>query len=378
MECQSSPLEGMVIMQNSLDQFYRGKSVLLTGHTGFKGAWVSLWLSRLGARVIGYSLTPPTDPNFFELCNMKEQIINIEGDIRNIEHLQQTIQDYRPEIVFHMAAQSLVRKSYQDPVETFSSNVMGTVNLLEAVRRSDCVRSAVIITSDKCYENQEWVWPYREGDRLGGYDPYSSSKACAELVSEAYVRSFFNPRKYNEYGLALATARAGNVIGGGDWAEDRLIPDCIKAIINHKPIIIRNPLAVRPWQHVLDPLHGYLQLGQALYEKGPDINGPWNFGPRDKAKSVQWMVENLTRQWGEEAAWTLDQNANPHEAHFLKLDSSKAYAGLGWQAVWDTQKALEQTIAWYKAYVNNENLLAFSLDQIHDYEKSWIEMRGRQ
>lgn len=375
MECQSSTLEGMVAMHQILQQFYRRKRVLLTGHTGFKGAWMSLWLAHLGASVTGYALKPPTHPNFFNLCNIQEQITSMDGDIRDFDHLNSIVQKEQPEIVFHMAAQSLVRKSYLDPLETYSSNIMGTVNLLEAVRCNKCVKSVVIITSDKCYENQEWVWPYREEDRLGGFDPYSSSKACGELISQAYVRSFFDPYICKGYGPALATARAGNVIGGGDWAEERLIPDCIKALSERKSIIIRNPLAVRPWQHVLDPLHGYLLLGKALYEKGSEFNGAWNFGPQDEARSVQWIVKHLTHQWGQEAVWELDSNANPHEANYLKLDSSKAQSKLGWKAIWSIQKALEQTIIWYKAYLNKENLLDISLEQIHDYELSWVEKR---
>ena len=282
------------------DNFWRGKRVFMTGHTGFKGSWLSLWLQSMGAQVVGYALAPPTNPSLFEVAEVGKGMTSIIGDIRDLEKLRAVFTEHKPDIVIHMAAQPLVRYSYIEPVETYATNVMGTVNLLEAVRSTPSVKAVVNITSDKCYENREWVWGYRENEAMGGYDPYSSSKGCAELVASAYRNSYFHPDKYQQHGVAIASARAGNVIGGGDWAGDRLIPDILRAIVLGEPVHIRSPHAIRPWQHVLEPLSGYLQLAQKLYTDGTAYAEGWNFGPNEEdAKPVQWIVEKLTESWGE-------------------------------------------------------------------------------
>jgi len=343
--------------------------VLLTGHTGFKGSWLSLWLQSMGAKVIGYALAPPTDPSLFVAANVAEGMISHEGDIRDFAALAAAFEKHRPEIVIHMAAQALVRYSYANPIETYSTNVMGTVHLLEAARLTDSVRAIVNVTSDKCYENREWIWGYRENEPMGGYDPYSNSKGCAELVASAYRASFFNPNDFAKHGVALASARAGNVIGGGDWAEDRLIPDIMRAITQNKPVNIRNPHAIRPWQHVLEPLSGYLLLAQKLYEEGAGYAEGWNFGPNDEdAKPVQWIVDKLTKTWGEGASWVLDGGDHPHEAHYLKLDCSKAKARLDWHPHWNLPTTLDNIIRWNKQWIAGENMQKASLQQIADYQ----------
>jgi CDP-glucose 4,6-dehydratase len=319
--------------------------------------------------VIGYSLKPPTVPNLFEICGVEGRVTSINGDVRDLESLKCVLYKYMPEVVIHMAAQSLVRYSFKEPVETYETNILGTVNVLEACRNTPSVRVILNVTSDKCYENREGVRGVREDDPMGGYDPYSSSKGCAELVSNAYARSFFNPGDYQKHGKALATVRAGNVIGGGDWAEDRLIPDCVRAFMEEKPIAVRYPDAVRPWQHVLEPLYGYLLLAKCLYKEGALFSGGWNFGPDEGgAKSVAWVVEKVTALWGDTAAWSVDKRNNPHEAHYLQLDCSKAKSKLGWYPSLDTGSALEQTVAWYKAYWNGEDMFDFSIAQIESYE----------
>jgi len=356
---------------NILNNFYLGKKVLITGHTGFKGSWLSCWLHELGAHVVGYALKPSTTPNLFEICNLEKKVTSITGDVRDAHKLKIVMEKYKPEIVFHLAAQPLVRYSYKEPVETYETNVMGTVNLLEACRHIPSVRVIIVVTSDKCYENHEWVRGYREDDSLGGYDPYSSSKGCAELISNAYVRSFFNPDNYEKHGVALATVRAGNVLGGGDWTEDRIIPDCIKALSENKPIVLRYPEAIRPWQHVLEPLYGYLLLGRHLYESGQEFVGAWNFGSDDRdAKSVRWVVEQITKMWGAPLPITIKQGGNPHEAKYLKLDCSKAKTKLDWYPIWDLNHALRKTVEWYKAYYNQENMINITLRQIRTYEES--------
>lgn len=349
--------------------FWSGKKVFLTGHTGFKGSWLSLWLREVGAEVTGYALQPPTTPSLFEEADVGSGMRSIVADIRDGERFAADMRAAAPEIVIHMAAQPLVRHSYIAPVETYETNVMGTVNLLEAVRQTPTVKAVVNVTSDKCYENREWEWGYRETDHLGGHDPYSNSKGCAELVTAAYRNSYFNPEKYHSHGVALASARAGNVIGGGDWAQDRLIPDMMRAIEQGRPIHIRSPHAIRPWQHVLEPLGGYLQLAEKLYTDGNSFAEAWNFGPRDEdAKPVQWIVEQLVALWGGSASWQLDGQAHPHEATYLKLDCSKARSRLGWQPRWTLQHALEQIVAWHKAHSQGQDMRQLTLSQIRSYQ----------
>ncbi len=353
-------------------EFWFGKKVLLTGHTGFKGSWLAIWLQKLGAEVIGYSLDPPTTPSLYEVANVQRNIRSIKGDIRDLTGLQTSLRDYQPDIVIHMAAQSLVRPSYDDPVETYSTNVMGTVNVLEAVRTQDkgSVKAVLVVTTDKCYENKEWLWGYRENERMGGKDPYSNSKGCAELVTAAYRDSFFNVENYSKHGVAVASARAGNVIGGGDWAQDRLIPDILKAISRGERVKIRNPHAIRPWQHVLEPLAGYMCLIEKLYDDAPAYSEGWNFGPDDSnAKDVRSIVESLTGLWGEGAGWDIDKGEHVHEANYLKLDCSKARSLLGFMPKLELFDALEWIVAWSKAYEGGEDMYAFTASQIEKYEK---------
>lgn len=341
---------------------------MLTGHTGFKGSWLSLWLQSMGTQVVGYALVPPTSPSLFEVAGVGKGMTSIIGDIRDLEHLRRVFAEHQPQIVIHMAAQPLVRYSYVEPVETYSTNVMGTVNLLEAVRSTDGVKAVVNVTTDKCYENREWAWGYRENEPMGGYDPYSSSKGCAELVTAAYRNSYFHPAKYKEHGVAIASGRAGNVIGGGDWADDRLIPDILRAITQGNAVNIRNPHAIRPWQHVLEPLSGYLLLAQKLYEEGASYAEGWNFGPNDEdAKPVQWIVEKLTQAWGEGANWVLDGGDHPHEAHYLKLDCSKAKSRLDWHPKWHLDESLNVIVEWQRAYRNGKDMKAMTLNQIQQY-----------
>ena len=343
--------------------FWNGKTVFVTGHTGFKGGWMAHWLSELGACVHGYALDPPTEPNFFSETNLQERLVSSNiGDIRDLGLLDKAIKQLKPEIIIHMAAQPLVRESYQTPVETFSANVMGTVNLLEASRRVGTVKAIINITTDKCYENKEWTWPYRETDRLGGHDPYSASKACAEVVAAAYRSSFLSTAD-----IQLASVRAGNVIGGGDWATDRLMPDFLRALDVGETLRIRSPNAVRPWQHVLEPLSGYLMLAEQLYKTGETFAGAWNFGPNeDDARSVEWIVTQLCDRIPG-ARWEFEKIGQLHEAGLLKLDSSKAKKYLGWAPRWDLETALKNTIEWHKAWRNGEDMKAFSSKQIQTY-----------
>ncbi|MEN6349498.1 MAG: CDP-glucose 4,6-dehydratase [Syntrophomonas sp.] len=360
-------------MVAAFEEFYKDKKVLITGHTGFKGAWMALWLLHLGATVAGYALKPPTRPSFFTLCKLKNKLRHVNGDIRDYKKLSSFIKEFQPEIVIHMAAQSLVRESYEEPLLTYSTNVMGTVNLLEAARHCPSVQAVINVSSDKCYQNMEWVWGYRESDSLGGDDPYSSSKGCMELISRAYSHSYFNPRDYEQHGIALATVRAGNVIGGGDWAQDRLLPDLMRALIAGKPVNIRFPQAVRPWQHVLEALGAYLFLAQKLCLQGPHFGGAWNFGPVDEeSKTVRWIVDYVIDHWGGANGFCLDNDNHPHESGHLALDCSKARKILGWSPVWNLPTALQNTITWYKAYINNEDVVETSLKQISDYEKALI------
>ena len=345
--------------------FWKDRKVFITGHTGFKGSWLSLWLKQLGAIVTGYALEAPTDPAIFNVASANQALcLSIHGDICDAGAFTKAMQDAKPEIVIHMAAQSLVRDSYTDPVRTYSTNVMGTVNMLEAVRNTSSVRAILNITTDKCYENNEWVWGYRENEPMGGHDPYSNSKGCAELVSAAYRKSFLQ-----EAGIALATARAGNVIGGGDWAKDRIVPDAMSAFIDNKPLLVRNPLATRPWQHVLEPLSGYLLLCQKLIEKPQEYDQGWNFGPDDEdAQPVSRLADIMTKKWGEDAQWDLDEGFHPHEARDLKLDCSKAKTLLKWNPIWGLEQALNETVQWYKAWHNNEDMHTFTLKQIENYQ----------
>jgi CDP-glucose 4,6-dehydratase len=356
--------------------FWHGKRVFLTGHTGFKGSWMSLWLQSMGADVRGLALNPPTHPALFTRAQVTQGMHSEIGDIRDYNTVLKAMVAAKPDIVIHMAAQPLVRQSYIDPVQTYATNVMGTVHLLEAVRKTNSVRAIVNVTTDKCYENKEWMWGYREDEPMGGYDPYSSSKGCSELVSMAYRQSFFNADVYEKHGVALATARAGNVIGGGDWAADRLVPDVLRAVEQGQVVQIRSPYAIRPWQHVLEPLSGYLQLAQALYEGGPRFAEAFNFGPADDdAKSVQWIVQALSQLWGGGATWALDEGAHPHEANFLKLDCSKAKAVLGWEPHWRLPEALAQIVKWHKAHISGENMRDVCLQQILDYSQKLTEIK---
>ena len=351
--------------------FWEKKKVFITGHTGFKGSWLSLWLHSLGAIVTGYALTPPTIPSLFELCKIDNLITSIIGDVRNGELLNRAMLEASPEIVIHMAAQSIVRDSYKDPVETYSTNVMGTVNLFEAVRRCKGVKAVINVTTDKCYENREWYWGYRENEPMGGYDPYSNSKACSELVTSSYRNSFFNSKDYDAHGVGIASARSGNVIGGGDWAPDRLVPDCVRSILKGEKIIIRNPQAIRPWQHVLEPLWGYLILAQRLYEKGPKYADAWNFGPDDQdARTVEWVVSRMCVKWVENAAYVVDAGNHPHEAHYLKLDCSKAKSELQWYPKWNLEQAIDKVIEWVQAYREGKDVNRICQRQIEEYEKT--------
>ena len=349
-------------------QFWVGKRVFLTGHTGFKGSWLSLWLQSMGANVTGFALLPPTTPSLFEVAHVADGMQSIMGDVRNLADLQKAMIDAKPEVVIHMAAQALVRHSYDNPVETYSINVMGAVHLLEAVRGTPSVKAVLNVTSDKCYENREWVWGYRENEPMGGFDPYSNSKGCAELVTSAYRNSYFHPEKYKEHGVAIATGRAGNVIGGGDWAEDRLIPDVMRAIAQGRPVRIRNPHSTRPWQHVLEPLSGYLLLAQGLFEQGSAFAEGWNFGPNDDdTRPVSWVLEQLIQSWGDGVSWSHDEGKHPHESHCLKLDCAKAKSRLGWQPKWHLKTALDKVVDWQKQYVQGADMKAVTLSQINVY-----------
>lgn len=346
--------------------FWKGKKIFLTGHTGFKGSWLSLWLASMGAKVTGYALAPNTTPNLFEVLAIDSLIEKSHiADIRDLAGLQNAMAEAKPDVVIHMAAQPLVRYSYVNPVETYATNVMGTVHVLEGTRTTKSVRATVVVTTDKCYENKEWVWGYRENEPMGGYDPYSNSKGCAELVTAAYRQSYFSaPNSSNK----IASARAGNVIGGGDWSEDRLIPDAIKAFEANKPLMIRNPLATRPWQHVLEPLSGYLILAQALYERGLAFASGWNFGPQDEDnRSVQEVVDLLISGWGDSTSWEKEGSEHPHEANLLKLDCSKARAQLGWAPKWNLENAVQKIVEWQKAYQAKKNMQEVSLTQINQY-----------
>lgn len=354
-------------------KFWADRRVLVTGHTGFKGGWLVLWLERLGARVAGLSLPPPTDPSLFLTAGveagMEDSVI---GDIRDPVAIDAALERTRPEIVFHLAAQPLVLRSHEQPIETLDVNVMGTARLLDALRRRGGARAAVIVTSDKCYENREWPWGYRETEAMGGRDPYSASKGCAELVAAAFRSSYFDPADHARHGLGVATARAGNVVGGGDWADDRLVPDLVRGLAAGRPTAIRNPSAIRPWQHVLEPLSGYLGLARRLVEDGPDFAEAWNFGPRDEdAQPVGRIADTVASLWNDGAGgaeWERDLRSRPRENVHLKLDHSKATARLGWRPRWDLDTTLRHTIAWYRAWTRGGDMRATTLAQIAEYE----------
>ena len=349
--------------------FWKDCNVFVTGHTGFKGSWLCLWLDALGAKTTGYGLDPPTDPNLFEQAGVASAMRSVIADIRDFARLKNEIAECQPDVIIHLAAQSVVRRGYQDPIETYSSNVMGTVHLLEAVRqlKRECV--VVNVTSDKCYANREWIWGYRENERMGGRDPYSNSKGCAELVTSAYRDSFFPRDSIVQHGVALASARAGNAIGGGDWTSDQLIPDLMRAFLTGSSCLIRNPSAFRPWQFVLEPLRGYLVLAEKLSENPSHFVSGWNFGPEDTdARPVSWIADELVRSWGNGASWTRDTSIQPHEAHALKLDASKAKACLGWRPKLSLKPALAWIVEWYRAFQAGENLRRVTTRQIERYE----------
>jgi len=343
-------------------ELWKGRRVLLTGHTGFKGAWLALLLERLGAEVTGFALAPPTQPSLFELARAGEALRDLRGDVRDLPAVRRAVDETKPEIVIHTAAQSLVRTSYEEPVATYATNVMGTVHVLEAARHAPSVRAVLVVTSDKCYENREWVWGYRENEPMGGSDPYSSSKGCAELVTGAYRASFF------QSGAAVASARAGNVIGGGDWAPNRLLPDAARAFSAGRPLEVRNPRAVRPWQHVLEPLSGYVALAEALQEDGAAFAGAWNFGPADEdARTVGDVVERFTQLWGGGARWEATPGVHPHEAHLLRLDCAKARTVLGWRPRTRLDEALQWTADWYGSWRRGVDMREFTREQIERY-----------
>jgi CDP-glucose 4,6-dehydratase len=365
MEFGKSALESMEINNN----FWLGKKIFLTGHTGFKGAWLSIWLKVLGANVIGFSLPPDTKPNMFQLIEKDIDIESIFGDVRDFELVKKSIIHHKPDFVIHLAAQSIVRQSYTSPLETFQVNVIGTANILEAIRHVGSIRAAVCITSDKCYENREWIWKYRENDPMGGWDPYSASKGCSELVISSYRKSFFHTDQYDKHGVAIASARAGNVIGGGDWGADRLIPDIMRAFSENKKVIIRNPNSIRPWQHVLDLLKGYILLSERLCEHGPEYADAWNFGPSDSDEvTVLGIVEHIAKLWRDGASWSIVPDSIHHEATMLKLDSSKARSRLGWVPKLNITDALDHLVSWYRNYYNSRsNVYSFTEDQILSY-----------
>jgi len=358
-----------IILENMFGGIFKNKKVFVTGHTGFQGSWLSLWLRLLGAKVIGYSLRPPTKPSLFEVLRLNEEIKHIVGDVRDHSFLQRCMIKNKPDIVFHLAAQPLVRLSYQKPIDTFHTNVLGTVNVLDAIRHTPTVRSGIIITSDKCYENNGWVFAYRENDQLGGHDPYSASKGAAEIITTSYSRSFFNSKKNTKIGIS--TVRAGNVIGGGDWAQDRIIPDCMRSLFVKKPIQVRNPKAIRPWQHVLEPISGMLLLAQKLLGDPESYNGAWNFGPNTSLSfTVEFIVKKILKEWKRTAKWedVSKRTKNTlHEAKYLKIDSTKASARLGWQTIYSIDETINETISWYWNYLERNDMRKFTESQIRTY-----------
>jgi CDP-glucose 4,6-dehydratase len=362
-------MENVGLKMNPL--FWAGKRVFLTGHTGFKGSWLTLWLSKMDAVVKGYSLAPPTSTSLFVEAGVADDVNSQIADIRDLDVLFASMSEFEPEVVIHMAAQPLVRLSYSAPVDTYSTNVMGTVHLLDCCRRIESIRSIVVVTSDKCYQNNEWLWGYRENEPMGGFDPYSNSKGCTELVVSSFRDSYFSPDNYSEHCVALGSARAGNVIGGGDWAEDRLVPDILTAFQSGERVIIRNPHAIRPWQHVLEPLSGYLLLAERLYDSA-SFSGAWNFGPNESdAKPVEYIVDVLSQLWGDGSSWAVCDGDHPHEAHYLKLDCSKAKSLLNWHPKWELENALAKIVSWHKAWLGNEDMKTHCLKEIEVFMESY-------
>lgn len=356
-------------LKNDLNSFYNGKTILVTGHTGFKGSWLSIWLHEMGAKVIGYGLDPYTPNDNFVVTNLEYKIVDIRGDIRDEKKLQEVFNFYSPEIVFHLAAQPLVRLSYEKPKETYETNVIGTLNVLECIRKCDATKVGVIITTDKCYENKEQIWSYKENDPMGGYDPYSSSKGCCELLISSYRNSFMNPKNYESHGKSIASVRAGNVIGGGDWSRDRIIPDCIRALMKGENIKIRSPKAIRPWQHVLEPLNGYLLLASKMYDNGVNFCSGWNFGPeKDSIVQVSKVADLMIEKWGSGTWKDVSIENAPHEANLLSLDCTKAKVYLNWLPKLNIEEALEFTVEWYKNY-DKVDMYDFCKKQIYEYDK---------
>jgi CDP-glucose 4,6-dehydratase len=354
-------------------QFWNKKRVLVTGHTGFKGSWLSLWLQKAGSHVTGYALEPPTTPNLFTEAGVARGMTSITGDLRDYESLKNVIRDVDPEIILHLAAQSVVRYSYENPIETYAVNVMGTVHLFDAVRVLGKPRVVVNVTSDKCYDNREWLWGYREVDPMGGHDPYSNSKGCAELVTSAYQQSYFPGHRFETHGVAIASVRAGNVIGGGDWTRDQLLPDIIRSFTRKEPVLIRSPKAIRPWQFVLEPLNGYLMVAEHLASNPRGTIGAWNFGPEDiDARPVEWIVERMVQQWKDGVSWRKDEGQHPHEAHYLKLDSTKARTLLGWSPRLPLASALEWVVEWYKEFYAGGDIRALTLSHIDRFEQRGV------
>jgi CDP-glucose 4,6-dehydratase len=357
-----------MVENNLFGGFYSGRKVLITGHTGFKGSWMTILLKCLGADVYGYALDPPTTPSLYHVGEIDGLVTSTIGDIRDYKLLLLTLLEAQPEIIIHMAAQPLVLESYRNPRETYETNVMGTVNILDAARQIESVKVILNITTDKCYENKEWIWGYREIEPMGGYDPYSNSKSCSELVTSSFRSAFFNPKEYRRHGVALATARAGNVIGGGDWAADRLIPDFFRSIIKGETLLIRCPYAIRPWQHVLEPLNGYLTLCQRLYNDGQSFAEGWNFGPDDSdAKNVEWITNRICELWGNGVKYEINKEPQPHEANYLKLDCSKARNKLDWHPRWNIETAIQKIVEWNKAYLVGSDLKNICVNQIDEY-----------
>ena len=348
--------------------FWKNKKVLLTGHTGFKGSWLSIWLKKLGVELVGFSKDIPTKPSLFEIAKVSEGMTSITGNIEDFTAIQKVLKENKPEIVIHMAAQSLVRKSYEEPINTFATNVMGTVNLLQAVKTTGSTRVLINITSDKCYENKGTEKAFSENSPMGGYDPYSSSKGCAELVTSSFRNSFFNLKEFERHGCSLSSVRSGNVIGGGDWAKDRLIPDIMNSISKRIPTQIRNTRSIRPWQFVLEPLFGYLILAQRMWEEGKEFSEPWNFGPDETdCKSVKWILEKISKELDDGFSWKEDTRDNPHEAEMLKLDCNKAKKRLGWKTKLDVNETIEWTVNWYKEYFKNSDMKEYTENQIDKF-----------